>query len=208
MTQTATKTKAESNGHSTTIETPVQTPVEIPSLELRRVEIKLVGTSPLISHRWSDKAKEMMLAKQTKRASIGRAVKDPHQDYLDSLYPFPSGGYGFPAIAFKSAAVRAGTYSDQKMTFLRGAFHVRGELIKIDGEPSMREDMVRVGNGVADIHYRGQFVDWKTILPVEYNSRAITLEQLANLFMIAGFSVGVGEWRPERNGAYGTFKVV
>jgi hypothetical protein len=28
---------------------------------------------------------------------------------------------------------------------------------------------------------------------------------VVNLFQLAGFSVGVGEWRPEKNGAFGCF---
>lgn len=148
-----------------------------------------------------------MLDKQTKKASRGREAKDPDQDYQDSLYLHPDGGYGFPSVAFKAAAVRAGTYADLKMTFLRGAFHIPGEMVKIEGEPTPREDMVRIGMGTADIRYRAEFKQWSARIPVHYNARAITAEQLANLFRIAGFSVGVGEWRPERDGSFGRFEV-
>jgi hypothetical protein len=193
-----------------TTATPQAEAVQLPAPALRTVEIRLVGTSALIVHRWSDKAKRQMLDKQTKRASAGKAAKDPDQDYQDSLYVLPDeqgGGYGFPTVAFKAAAVRAGTYSELKMTFLRGAFHVQGEMAKIEGEPRPREDMVRIGMGVADIRYRAEFPQWSTTLTVKYNARAISLEMLLNLFQIAGFSVGVGEWRPEKDGSYGMFEV-
>lgn len=184
--------------------------VQLPAPNLVTVQIGIVGTSPLIVHRWSDKAKKQMLDKQTKRASAGKVAKDPEQDYRDSLYVLPDeqgGGYGFPTVAFKAAAVRAGTYSELKMTFLRGAFHVQGEMVEIVGEPRPREDMVRVGMGVADIRYRAEFPEWRTTLTVRYNARAISLEMLLNLFQIAGFSVGVGEWRPEKDGSFGMFEV-
>jgi len=42
---------------------------------------------------------------------------------------------------------------------------------------------------------------------VQLNTSAVSIEQLANLFVIAGFAVGVGEWRPEKNGQYGRFEV-
>ena len=190
--------------------------ITIPAMDLKRVRIPLLGTAPLIIHKWSEKAKEMMLNKQTQKASTGREAKDPHQDYRDSLYiingtedpqHLENEQYGFPCVGFKAAAVRAGTYSEMKMTFLRGAFHVRGEFARIMGTPNMREDMVRIGMGKADIRYRGEFKEWETTLDVEFNAKAISLEQLFNLFEIAGFAVGVGEWRPERDGSYGTFKV-
>lgn len=175
--------------------------------DIRAIEINIIGTAPLIVHRWSEKARKEMLDKQMKKAKQAREAKDPERDFLESLYVI-EGGYGFPSIAFKAAMVRAGTYADMKMTFLRGAFHISGEFVKINGEPTMREDMVRVGMGTADIRHRGEFKHWTATLPIVYNARAISAEQLMNLVMVAGFSVGVGEWRPEKDGQFGTFALV
>lgn len=183
--------------------------IEVPNFARSRAVITLVGDSPLICHAWSDKAKKMMLDKQMKKAKGAKEAKDPHQDFMDSLYPHPDGGYGFPVVGFKAAAVSACRYVDGlPMTLARGAFHINGELIPIDaGEPTMREDMVRVGMGTADIRYRGQFDPWSVELPLVYNPNALSLEQIVNLFNIAGFGVGVGEWRPEKDGQYGRFHV-
>jgi hypothetical protein len=176
---------------------------------ISKLTVVVQGTSPLITHAWSVKAKQMMLDKQMKKATKAKEAKNPEQDYLDSLYVMPEGqGYGFPSVGFKAAVVRAGTYADFHMTFLRGAFHVPGELVKIDGEPSPREDMVRLSGKVADIRYRAQFEDWSANIPVHLNESALSREQLANLFLIAGFAVGVGEWRPEKNGQYGRFEIM
>jgi hypothetical protein len=181
--------------------------VKLAGLAVERIRLRLVGSSPLIVHKWSEKAKKQMLDKQMKRASQGKVAKDPEQDYRESLYIREDGSYGFPAVAFKAAAVRAGTYCDMKMVFLRGAFHVEGDLVQVEGEPEPREDMVRVGMGTADIRYRPQFPKWATELDITYNSRALTPEQIVNLFEIAGFAVGVGEWRPEKDGQFGRFRV-
>src|SRR6185503_11442716 len=113
--------------------------IEIPKIDVGHLEITLVGDSSLISHKWSDKAKKQMLDKQMKVAKKGKEAKDPKRDYEESLYVHPAGGYGFPCVAFKAAAVSACRFSDGiKMTEARGAFHVVGELAKIDGEPTMR----------------------------------------------------------------------
>jgi len=181
--------------------------VKLAGLAIEGIRLRLVGTSPLIVHKWSEKAKKQMLDKQMKRASQGKAAKDPDQDYRESLYIRDDGTYGFPAVAFKAAAVRAGTYCEMKMVFLRGAFHVEGDLVHVEGEPQRREDMVRVGMGTADIRYRPEFPKWATELDVSYNSRALAAEQIVNLFEIAGFAVGVGEWRPEKDGQFGRFRV-
>ena len=42
--------------------------VEIPTLNVQRMEVVLIGDSELICSRWSEKAKAQMLAKQMKKA--------------------------------------------------------------------------------------------------------------------------------------------
>jgi hypothetical protein len=182
--------------------------ITLPRIDIRTVHIRLIGDAPLICHAWSEKAKRQMLDKQMKKAKAAKEAKSPEQDYKDSLYHLPGGGYGFPAIAFKAAAVGACRFVDGiKMTEARGAFHINAELVRINGAPTPREDMVRVGMGVADIRYRGQFEAWSADLAIRYNAGALSAEQIVNLFSAAGFGIGVGEWRPERGGSFGLFHV-
>ena len=168
-----------------------------------------MGDAPLIVHRFSEKQKRKMLDKQMGVASEGREFKDPEADFRESLYTLPGGKYGFPAIAFKSAGVTACTSLGKSVTktAARQAFHVIGDLIEIVGTPTMREDTVRVGQGTADIRYRGEFKEWSCELTIRYNARVMSDEQVINLLNVAGFAVGVGEWRPERDGQYGLFHV-
>lgn len=197
--------------------------VIIPPVNKQMMELPLVGDTSLIPHAWSEKAKKQMLDKQMKKAKQGREAKDPERDYRESLYwldkkgiripvkkmdPAKHGMFGFPSIAFKAAAVRAATDVGLKMTDTRRAFHIQGEFVPIRyGKIKMREDMVRIGNGVADIRYRGEFVDWACTLLIRYNANLFSPEQIVNLFNTAGFGVGVGEWRAERTGAFGLFHV-
>lgn len=189
----------------------VSAPVEnmtLPKMNIQKFEITLVGDSSLICHRWSEKAKKEMRDKQMKRATAARAAKNPEEDFKQSLYPHPNGGYGFPTVAFKAAAVDACSQIESiTKVEARGAFHIDGELVKIDGKPEMREDMVRVGMGTADLRYRGEFKTWKTTFTVRHNANVLSAEQIVNLFDTAGFSVGVGEWRPQKDGSHGMFHV-
>lgn len=184
---------------------------EIRPLNIERIKIPLIGESSLILHAWSEKAKKMILDKQMKKAAAGKEAKNPEQDVLNCFYP-PADDetslYGFPAVAFKAAFVAAArTFAGLKMTELRAAMHITCEHVPIYGAWAPREDMVRVSNGVADIRYRPEFAQWGTVLPVAFNAGYMSREQVANLFQSAGFSCGVGEWRPERNGAHGMFRV-
>jgi hypothetical protein len=182
--------------------------IELPKMHIKVMQLRIVGDSPLICHAWSVKAKKMMLDKQMKKAKPAKESKDPEQDFRESLYPLPDGGYGFPAVAFKSAAVDACSHVDGlTKVSARGAMHIVGDMIPIDGTPTMREDMVRVGMGTADIRYRGEFREWSCELLIRYNASVISDEQVANLFNTAGFAIGVGEWRPQRDGSFGMFHV-
>lgn len=181
--------------------------INIPPIEIKTYILRIIGDSPLICHAWSKKAKQEMLDKQMGKAKAKKAPKNPQQDYEEAFYRLEDGRPGFPTIAFKAAAVNASRQLDGlKMTFLRGAFHTEGDLVAIEGVPRMREDAVKIMM-TSDLRYRPEFPEWAVNLTIRLNTRALTLEQLIHLFNQAGFSAGVGEWRPERNGRYGMFHV-
>lgn len=199
--------------------------IVLPPLNLARLTATIVGDTSLICHTWSQKARLEMLAKQTKKAQQAKEAKDPVQDFRDSLYKIETGGYGFPSVAIKDAMVTAVTsVSGLTKVAARQSFRVVGErsdvraayesvIIRqnlvpiISPEPMMREDMVRVGMGTADIRYRGEFFPWAMRFQIGYNANLFSAEQLLNLLNVAGFGVGIGEWRAERNGESGAFHV-
>jgi len=74
-------------------------------------------------------------------------------------------------------------------------------------EPWVREDIVRIGANQTDIRYRPQFDEWRVKITAEIDSELLTMQDIANLVNRAGFSVGVGEWRPEKSGEYGRFEI-
>lgn len=199
--------------------------IELPQLSVQMMDVTLIGDTPLIVHAWSLKAKREMLASHMKKGKPAKAAKDPNEDFRQSLYLLPDGGYGFPSIAFKSAAVTACTsVSGVTKVQSRQAFHIIGEDMDVDGaldgvkmrqnmvriegsEARMREDMVRVGMGKPDLRYRGEFWPWHVKVLVRFNSNVLSPEQILNLLNTAGFAVGVGEWRSERDGQNGLFHV-
>lgn len=183
--------------------------VSLNPIDIRTVMINIIGTSPLVTNAWTQKAKETLIngGKDENGIKKKKEPRNPEASFRGSLYPMGDNKYGFPAIGFKAAMVRAGTYVDEKMTYLRGAFHIDCELIEIIGTPKMREDIVRLPMNKTDIRWRGEFFPWEAVLPITYNAGAISVPQITNLVMVAGFSVGVGEHRPEKNGQWGRFKL-
>ena len=75
-------------------------------------------------------------------------------------------------------------------------------------ELTMREDMVTVGMGSADIRYRGEFHNWSANMTVSFNKNGkFTMSQVINVINAGGFTCGVGEWRPEKDGQFGMYHV-
>lgn len=185
--------------------------IQLPPLRTSDIVITLVGTSSLISHKFADKQRRIMLEKQMGKATSGREAKNPQADFESSIYRLPDGSCGFPATAFKSAAVSACTSLGKSISKVaaRQSHHVLGDMVKIEGmQPVMREDTVRVGNKQADLRYRAEFKPgWRVRLKIRYNEAVLSAEQIVNLYNIAGFAVGVGEWRPEKSGQFGMFEV-
>lgn len=180
----------------------------IPPIRKRRIDIRIVGDSPLITNKWSEKAKQQMRDKQMGRAVDKKSPKDPEADYQAAMYRTEDGTPAAVSLAFKAAAVEAAMVTgDLKKAQVRRWFHVLGELIPIEGEPEMREDLVRVGMGAADLRYRPIFHEWACTVPIVFDETVCTIEQIVHLFNKAGFSVGIHEWRPEKDGNYGMFHV-
>lgn len=176
-------------------------------IDVRHIMVRIVGDSPLITHAWSAKAKQMMLDKQMKKGTQAKEAKDPQKDYEESIYRLPDGGCGFPAIGIKACAIRGAKALGMVMADTRAAFHIEGDLLRINGEPQPREDMVRVGMGTADIRYRAEFSTWSIDLPISYNARIVSAEQIVAMLDAGGFGTGIGEWRPEKDGQFGRFHV-
>ena len=206
--------------------------IEIKPLDIKTVTVRIKGDSPLIVHAWSEKAKKMMLDTQMKATKTkGKAVRDPFADFMDSMYwltPKPEKStpetfeqaikdgakFGFPVTAIKqsanSAAYRLGWVKNQME--LRGSYFLEtefGEMFEIKGcIPEIREDMVKVGQGTADLRYRAEFKNWETELTLKYNASGnLSLEQILNCISAGGYTCGIGEWRPERDGSYGMFHI-
>ena len=189
--------------------------VQIARINVERLLVPIVGTSPLIVHKFSEKAKRQMLDAQQGRKTP-KERRDPEADYQASFYRTES-GYGFPAVAFKAATVGAARFygKDVRMTDLRQSLFFRGKytaadpqaLVEIIGEPVMREDVVRLGISGTDLRYRPEFPQWSAVLDVTYVQSLLTRDSVLSLIDAGGMGVGVGEWRPEKKGDFGTYQI-
>ena len=198
----------------------------------QQFRVWLLGTTPLIVHAWSEKAKRQMLEKQVGATKAGKEKRDPHEDFVNSLYEMGTEGkkaiYGFPVTGLKNSilssahkdkgvarsTVQSGLWLDADMVRVRPALAgaiCDMPLIRVFGsDPEMREDMVRIGSGLnktANLSYRGQFTTWAVRLTGKFNKTVLSAEALQFLISEAGLGIGIGEWRNEKKGIFGSFRL-
>jgi hypothetical protein len=199
-------------------DTALEAAITLHRIEREQIRVRVVGTAPLIVHRFDEKAKQMMLEAQQTKTRAKKEAKDPVAQFEASKYLLPDGRDGFPAVGFKAAVVGAARLFDGiSMVQVKQLIRVVGEgndqlvPLNLEGPPVMREDTVRVGMGTADLRYRAQYFPWSADLIIQYVPSQISVDSIVSLVDAGGIG-GVGEWRPSSpkgaTGSYGTWEVV
>jgi hypothetical protein len=195
--------------------------ITIQPLHIQRIVIPIKGTQPLITNKFSDEAAEKLAGSQTgPQIKAAKTPRLPEAEFLAARYVLsadPSGAQdldicGFPAAGLKKAMVAAAMrVTEAKGTWVRAILNVEGEngtgLVAIEaGPPKQQTDhVVQAGRG--NLRYRPVFWPWSMNVAVTFNTDQIKAQDVVNLVQQAGFSIGIGDWRPEKNGQYGTFEV-
>jgi hypothetical protein len=189
--------------------------VQIYDFKIRTVSIPIEGISPLLVHKFSEKAKREMEDKRNKAAKTSKHDNSISKEEIceQAKHISPEGWEGFPAVGFKASMIRGAKICGMVMTDTRTGFFIipdcyETQLVRINGKSRLNEDIVRVSNGAPDIRWRPEYLKWDAVLNVEYNEGMISIDQLFQIIKAAGYGVGIGEKRPEK-GAYsnGRFKL-
>lgn len=193
-----------------------QDPIRLKPVVKSRIAIRIRGLegSPLITHKWSEKAIRQIEEKGKGKKTKDRDARDPTAEADAATYWTEDNQHGVPAMAVKKAMVSA-AHKDIgfEKTLVRKSIFVsckdRGGVLPLilKQEPEIDVSPVRVGQGSADIRYRPVYRDWELDLDIEYDQDMVTPEDIVNLLNRAGFGIGLCEGRPEKNGENGRWEV-
>lgn len=185
------------------------------------------GTAPLVIHKFSQKAIQMIRAKQEATAAT-RAKREP-KDFVAAFngarHISTQGWDGIPAAAFRCALISACRLAGFKMTLAKLSVFVEADgfdetegtpLVKIIGDdPEQFESMVRIGSGqtkTTDISVRPMYKRWGAKLNIRYDADQFSKEDIANLLMRVGMQIGICEGRPDSKSSagmgWGVFELV
>lgn len=202
-----TTAEADKRFKSQEVET-ITSGISIKQPRMLGIALEIEGTQPLIQNCFHQKTLEAMLKKHMGLNSE-RERKNPVELVELAKVKNVAGSISLSPTAFKKGMLTASTsVKGLKKTQLRTAFFVNGGSIPITFEEErMRMDIVRTA-GIGrqpDIRFRPEFVGWKAKLYISFVDQ-IPVDTIIDLLQRAGRG-GVGEWRPEKDGTFGTYCV-
>lgn len=222
-----TKTKASKNGAATNRIAGALSkaePVKVMPLRQKIIKVRIVGVSPYMQAKFSEKAKAKMMQTQQAgsqaRSKKNREARDYDADYQAAMYRMKDGKCGIPASAFRNACISACKLVGFHMTKAKLAIFVDADgfdevdgtpMVAIIGKPEKTIMPARNANGSCDLRVRPMWREWSAILKIRFDEDQFSVSDVINLLIRVGAQVGVGEGRPdsrESNGlGYGLFEV-
>lgn len=193
--------------------------VTIIEVEKATMDFHILGTSPIILNRMSQKAMHELLMPKGRKTAADKASSlkhNPAQEFRDSPYVIRDekspAMLGVLATSFKRAMGTAALDMPgaKKAQILR-LIYVEGELIPIYGTPRLFMAVTRSAdiNKTPDVRTRAILPEWACKVSVTFTRPLMRETAIANLLAAAGINSGIGDWRQEKgSGSYGAFKIV
>jgi hypothetical protein len=183
---------------------------------MKTVEAEIRGVTPLLIHRFGEQAE---VSKPTRNIVVSEV--DPRAEAEKVAYKAEDGTYYFSAFSIPSAMGAAG--SNHKLKGSRrtlrfvvpSAVRVTSDTITIlngDGpaksfEVDSRPVTIPATKGRI-MRHRPKFNQWGATFTLLIDETQLSIEMAHQLLEEAGRSIGIGDFRPEKRGPFGTFRVV
>jgi hypothetical protein len=187
-------------------------------MSVETIKVRMVGAAPLLMHNGCladplDERSINLAAITGKRAK----TRADHEE-ISRLEWF--GGLWLndkrpclPAAAVKAALVDAARTRKKGKAATAGLWIDGPAMLSYDGPSDVRElwedPRYRLRTGVrvreaTTMRTRGRFPEWSADVTATFLTGVLSKSEVAEFFKIAGFLVGIGDWRPE----YGRFTAV
>jgi len=189
-------------------------------------QFHLIGTSPLVIHRFSAKTKQEMKVKmETGKSASSKKVREAKSTddlFNEARYISREGWDGFHAASIRNAMISACRLVGFRMVLAKLSVFVEADgwdkfepqipLLEI-GEAGAEklESMARVETGQPYVSVRAIYHGWEARPRIRFDADQFSISDVANLLARVGMQVGIGEGRPDsRNSAgqgWGLFSV-
>jgi hypothetical protein len=179
------------------------------------VNVEIRGITSLLIHRFGEQAEQ---AGKTRRIEAKGA--DPRKEATKHAYIAKDGTFFFSSFAIPAAMGAAGTNHKQTGTrktlrfVVPSTVRVMSDAITIrngDGpatsfEVDSRPVTIPSTKGRI-MRHRPRFDSWGAVFDLDIDTDVLSLDMAHQLLNEAGNSIGIGDFRPEKRGPFGRFRV-
>lgn len=187
--------------------------IKLKPLDIGELKLKVVGDSPYLP----EPMDMAVLERYNQKKSHQNYTKDsiPEEEKVKAkFYTTSNGEYAMPSRAFYNSMIRASSYlvdkTDGGMRKVTEGVIVKGDMLPIQYENiEVLTHWGRTGgqSGSPRKVMRNAFNGWSVELVILYNKTLMSAEQIINVLNWAGFHIGVGGFRKEKKGNFGSFHI-
>lgn len=193
--------------------------INVLEIQTQKMEVFILGKSPMICARMSEKAKAELLAGGMRKSAVEKASSlkhDPLREYRDAPYRMlapdaPTELAVLPTAFKKALATAALDVPGAKKTQIGRLVSVSWDRVPLYGVPMLFMSVVRSSDmkRTPDVRTRAIVPEWATTITIEFVKPNLREKTVMNLLAAAGVLCGVGDWRQEKgSGSFGAFELV
>lgn len=218
--QLSTGRKTNGNGGNELVSAAARRPkldIKIDAPNMKLAVFKIIGTTMLVVHRFSAKAKQGMIDKMVNPPKAGtrapRKPLNPEALYNEARYRHKDGWDGFNASAVRCAIISACRLCGFKMTIAKLSIFTVADgldkdepqynLVRIFGTPARLDSIGRLANGSPIPIYRPSYFPWHANLRISFDADQLSHEDVTNLLHRVGTQVGLCEGRHDSKDSAG-----
>lgn len=179
------------------------------------IKATIVGVAPLICNKFTD-ACALAVSNGTSAVMVG-SKPPPREQASARLYTSSEGRPVLPGVNLMRAVINAGSFvksGKSKLTTLRSSVIPAGiaiteiELPLLPGKWEVDSRSVVIpSTGGRIMAHRPRFDEWRVSFTLEVDETMFSESIARDLLDLAGKRIGVGDFRPERKGPFGRFRV-
>jgi hypothetical protein len=182
---------------------------------MKTISVEIRGTTPLLINRFPEEAEQ---GKKTRRVEVNQ--RNPRDEATKAAYIAPDGTFYFSAFAIPGCMGNAGSNhktkgSRKSLRFVvPSAVCMTADAITIlngsgpakDFEVDSRPVTIPATKGRV-MRHRPRFDQWGARFDILLDDELLSIEMAQKLLEEGGHSIGIGDFRPDKRGPFGRFRV-
>lgn len=180
------------------------------------VHVTIAGITPLLCNRFTEAAQQS--ASSSSRSALVGSKGTPREQAAPKLYKDNNGVIGLPQPNIMACIVCAGKFfkaGKSKLTTLKSSLipacvAIEGVMLPLEFPRTWEVDTrpVRIpSTGGRILAHRPRFDEWSVSFVAVVDTSLIDVKLFREVVDAAGKRIGLGDFRPDRKGPFGRFKV-